>query len=278
MCTYLVDEADGKILAQTDKTFQFLSYGICCSANPAFIYVTDFTNSKIRKFNDQFKEVGQLQTDPKKSAPLSGPCQINVNEFLGQIHVVDQNNFRVVVFDLKTGEYHSEFKLFEEDVVNLTKPAKNSYRMDLTAKLKGYDHVEDKEVRAKIDFKPFGIYSKLERIYITDWNRGLLYMYKSGQNDIYKLERKIQSLFTRPRDVMLDSLDSMLVVDMDKDIFVFLDNKGSYLFETPVPKKSKVGGFLEEKGVFGLVKLENKLIFTSNSTIYICQLSAIIEN
>lgn len=179
---------------------------------------------------------------------------------------------------MKTDEYHSEFKLFEEDLAAITRPAEHSFRMDLTNKLKGDDFVEDPVQRAMIDFKPFGVYSKLERIYVTDWNRGFIYMYKNGLDGNYKLERKIVSKFTRPRDVLLDSLDSMLVVDMDSDCFHFLDNKGEYLFETPIPRVTKSDSYFKEKGVFGLSKLPNMFIFASNSTIYMVKLNALLED
>lgn len=205
-------------------------------------------------------------------------CHDNSYLFLiAQIQVVDQNNCRVVIFDLKTEEYKSEFNLFEEDLNHLTKPEKNTFQMDLTAKLKGDDHIQNKHVRAKLDFKPFAIYSKNERIYITDWNRGYLYVYKNNRDNVYRLERKIESSFTRPRDILLDSLDSMLIVDLDRDIFYFLDNKGTYLFQTKIPKAINAGSHFEERGAFGLVKLENKLIFASNSSIYVCKLNAIID-
>ena len=88
---------------------------------------------------------------------------------------------------------------------------------------------------------------------MTDWNRAVLFIYKNGQDNEWRLERRVESQFSRPRDVLLDSLDSMLVVDMDRDVFCFLDNKGGYLFETNVPKKSTAGSYYEESGVFGLV-------------------------
>ena len=192
--------------------------------------------------------------------------------------MVDQKNCRVLIFDSKTDEYHSEFKLFEEDLAAITRPAEHSFRMDLTNKLKGYDHIQDPVGRAMINFKPFGIYSKLERIYVTDWNRGFVYMYKNGLDGIYKLERKISNKFTRPRDIMLDSLDNMLVVDMDSDCFYFFDNKGHYMFETSIPRITKGDNYFKEIGVFGLAKQPNLFMFASNSTIYICKLSALLED
>jgi hypothetical protein len=199
-------------------------------------------------------------------------------EILEQIHIIDQNNCRVVIFDLKTNEFISEFNLFEEDLNVLTKPEERNPRMDLTAKLKGHDHVENKVVRAKIEFKAFGIYTKNERLYVTDWNRGLLFIYKNGRDEVWRLERKVVGEFSRPRDILLDNLDSMLVADLDNDHIYCLDNKGTFLFKTAVPRKSTPGSFLEEKGVFGLAKLDNKIVFASNSTIYICELNQIIEN
>jgi len=179
---------------------------------------------------------------------------------------------------LKTNEFVSDFALFEEDLKSLTRPEETSLRVDLTAKLKGHDHVENRVVRAKIEFKPFGIYTKNERLYVTDWNRGLLFIYKNGHDEVWRLERKVQGELVKPRDILLDSLDSMLVADLDKDIFYCLDNKGTYLFETAMPKKSASNSLLKEKGIFGLAKLDNRIIFASNSTIYICELKKIVEN
>ncbi len=79
-------------------------------------------------------------------------------------------------------------------------------------------------------------------------------------------------MFSKPRDILLDSLDSMLITDIDKNTFYFLDNKGTYLFETKMPRL-KSQNKDEDKSVFGINRIENnKLIFVTNSSIYICNL------
>ncbi len=80
--TYIVNESDGRLLAQTDKNLKFQSFGICCSYNPNFVYVADFTNNRIRKFDEELKEIGELKIDTKLARHFSGPCQITINEFL----------------------------------------------------------------------------------------------------------------------------------------------------------------------------------------------------
>lgn len=83
-CTYVVNESDGKLLAQTDKNLQFQSFGICCSYSPNFVYVSDFTNNRIRKFDENLKEIGELKIDSKLTKNFSGPCQITINEYLSK--------------------------------------------------------------------------------------------------------------------------------------------------------------------------------------------------
>lgn len=80
MCTYMVNEADGKIVAQTDKKLHVTSYGLCCSFNPTFIYLCDYNHNKIRKFDENLKEVGQLKIDNKNVRGFNGPCQITINQ------------------------------------------------------------------------------------------------------------------------------------------------------------------------------------------------------
>jgi len=79
-----------------------------------------------------------------------------------------------------------------------------------------------------------------------------------------------QKFFRRPRDILLDSLQSILVVDLQRHSLHFMDNKGVYMFETKLPynKKSK------DTGVFGLSRLGNNLVFASSSSVYICYLNA----
>ena len=107
----------------------------------------------------------------------------------------------------------------------------------------------------------------LNRIFITDWERSLLYVYKNRV-----LENKIGGIkmFSKPRDILLDGLDSILITDADREIFCFFDNKGVPLFETKVPKQKSTQSN-NEKGVFGIIKIDSKkLIYASNTSIYIC--------
>jgi len=107
----------------------------------------------------------------------------------------------------------------------------------------------------------------LHRIFITDWERGLLYVYKNRV-----LENKIggTKMFSKPRDILLDSLDSILITDPDREMFCFFDNKGVPLFETKIPKQ-KSSQSNNEKGVFGIIKIDaKKLIYASNTSLYIC--------
>ena len=276
-CSYLVNETDGRIEEHTNKNLSLVSYGICCTSHLTsnIVYITDYNRNMVRKFDENLKELGQLKLE---NDSLNGPCQITINESLEQIYVIDQNNCRIVVFDLKTEEFLSAISLFEEELSSATKSSKR-FRMDLTVRSNSSEYVKQLTERTKLEFKPFAICTKNERIYITDWNRGLLYIYKNNKENVFKLERRFgeSAGFTRPRDILLDSLDSILVADLDKDTFYVLDNKGVYLFETKVPKSSKPGSYFEEKGVYGLLKAENKIIFASNSSIYICNLNAISE-
>lgn len=107
------------------------------------------------------------------------------------------------------------------------------------------------------------------RFYVTDWLRGLVYIYKNNV-----LERKCvnKKVFRRTRDLALDSLGNILVTDMDKNCFYVLDNKGTFLFETKAPKYK--GGARNERGIFGLTTVpnSNKLVFASNCSVYVVDL------
>lgn len=271
----LIDESDGHIVKETNIK-NLICYGVACTSFTSpnnkpvsnFIYVSDYANNVIHKLDENLTEVKQIKISKSGLTPLNGPCQIAINNNLEQIQLIDQNNCRLVVFDLKTEEYLSELNLFEED---LQKTAKyfQEFKMDLTAKTTGPDPIDLVKERTKLEFKPFGLYSKNERVYITDWNRGFVYIYKN-----HKLERRIgggRKFFTRPRDILLDSLDSILVSDLDHDSFYFLDNKGFLLFETKMPKPKNENARYE-KGAYGIIQIENRLVFARNSAIFICNL------
>ncbi len=274
----LLNESDGEFVKEVEIK-NLVSYGVCCTSFaspninkpvPNFIYVSDYANNCVRKLDSDLKEVKQLKITKSGLTPLNGPCQITINTTLEQIQLIDQNTCRLVVFDLKSEEFLQELKLFEEDLLKTAKYFQE-FKMDLTAKpTTSVDPVELVKERTKLEFKPFGIYSKNERVYITDWNRGFLYIYKNN-----KLERKIgggRKFFTRPRDILLDSLDSILVTDLDNDSFFFLDNKGFMLFETKLPKDAN-NMIRHEKGAYGVVQIENKIIFARNSFIVVCNLN-----
>ena len=79
-------------------------------------------------------------------------------------------------------------------------------------------------------------------------------------------------MFSKPRDILLDSLDSMLITDTEREVLCFHDNKGVPLFETNIPK-SKSTQTSNEKGIFGVTQIGNKkLVFVSNTSIYICNI------
>jgi hypothetical protein len=228
--------------------------------------LSDYTNNVIRKYDENLNELKQLNINPEKSSSLlNGPCGIMINNELEQIHCVDQKNQRLVRFDLKTDEYVSEFRLFQEDVLTMTKYAQVNTH-DLSRRIALHDQKESLKNQMELDFWPFGLFTKNERIYVTDWFRSFLYIYKNDS-----LEAKIggEKVFGRPRDILLDSLQSILVVDSQRYSLHFMDNKGAYLFETKLPyaKKSK------ERGVFGLSRLGNNLVFASSSSVYICYLN-----
>ena len=81
-CTFIIDEATGEIVAELDKKLRFEAYGIACTQNPNFIYISDYTNNMVRKFDTSLKQVGELKLDTKISKHYNGPCQISLNSFL----------------------------------------------------------------------------------------------------------------------------------------------------------------------------------------------------
>ena len=263
----MINESDGEIIKEI-KNSNIISYGICCTNKPSnnFIYVSDYNHNTIRKYDENLNELKTLKAK-SDSAQLKSPCGISINHQTEQLFVVDQKNCRIVVFDIKTDEQVDEFKLFEEELTQATKYAK-LYQIDLSAKVRVEDHLDEIKMRTKLEFCPFGIYTKGDRVYVTDWNRGLICVYKNAI-----LERKIggRKYFTRPRDLVLDSVDSMLVTDLDRDTFYFLDNKGVILFETK-PPRVKNGAKGEEKGLFGINRYENSIVYATNMAIYICNL------
>ena len=105
---------------------------------------------------------------------------------------------------------------------------------------------------------------------MTDWERGFLYIYKNKV-----LEKKIggNKMFSKPRDILLDSLDSILITDSDREMLCFHDNKGVPLFETKMPKQKANQSYGVEKGVFGVTQIGGKkLVLVSNTSIYICNI------
>ena len=264
----MLNESDGEIVKEL-KNSNIVSYGICCTNKPNgnnFIYVSDHSHNLVRKFDENLNELKTLKAKADM-LQIKGPCGISINSQTEQLLVVDQKNSRVLGFDLKTDECVSEIKLFEEELSQAVKYL-HEYPMDLSAKVRKEENLDAIKQRTKLEFWPFGLSAKGDRIYVTDWNRGVLCVYKNGL-----LERKIggKKYFSRPRDILLDSVDSMLVTDLDRDTFYFLDNKGSLLFETK-PPKSKHATKGEEKGIFGVCRFENSIVFASNMSIFICNL------
>ncbi|CAF0996856.1 unnamed protein product [Brachionus calyciflorus] len=261
---FLLDE-NGKLIKEVHLAKNLESYGLCSTSKSSgnFVYLSDYSNHIIRKYDENLKELKQISHD------LSSPCGISINNELNLLQVVDQNSYRVVSFDLKTDEFVSEFKLFQDDLEMASKYSIPN-QIDLSNQVNYEEYLEKTRKRAELDFRPFGLISKGERIYVTDWQRGLLYIYKSG-----KLEKKIgerAKMFTKPRDIQLDSLDSILVSDFDSRSFYFMDNKGVFLFESKLPKSKNSKN---EKGIYGVDKIENtKLVFATNSSIYVCNLQA----
>ena len=157
----IISESDHQLIKEAKVNYA--TYGIGCTNKPNnnHIYVSDYTNNVVRKYDENLNEIGKLKLKDDV-APLSGPCGIVVNSELEQIQVVDQKNCRVVYFDLKTDEYLSEFKLFQDDLVEATKYLKPTSH-DLSAMVKLEDFVGRVKARCELDFWPFGIYTKNER-------------------------------------------------------------------------------------------------------------------
>ena len=255
-CTiYVLNENDNQIIK--DLKVSWISYGICCTNKPTnnFIYFTDHTNNKIRKFDENLNEI-KVFTTPEDAKPINEPCGIAINFEFERIDVVDQKNHRVVSFDLKTDTFVSEMPLYDEVFVKkIKKPT-----VDLVLKNENFENEIFSYGKKKlINCWPFGIASKNERIFVTDWSRNFIYIYKNGN-----LENKIcgHKLFTRIRDIVIDSLDSILVTDTyRKSIFVF-DNRGVFLMETKVPIQD------EEDTIYGVSKVDNtKLAFAMVSIV-----------
>ena len=114
---------------------------------------------------------------------------------------------------------------------------------------------------------PFGIATKNERIFVTDWSRNFVYIYKNG-----RLENTIcgYKFSTRIRDIVIDSLDSILVTDTYRKSILIYDNRGIFLMETKIP----INNENEDESVYGVCKIDNsKLVFATNSSIIICNLN-----
>ena len=282
---FVLNEADGQLVKEL--RVDYLTYGVCCHSqaqpaankpNVSFVYVSDYTHNKVLKYDENLKLVKEL-VPPANTLQFNRPCQIAINTDLEQIQVVDQKNCRIVFFDLKNDEYESDFKLFQDDLAKATKfPLPN--RMDLSADMSIEEYHDLVRERVSLEFWPFGLYTKNERLFVTDWNRSSLYVYKN-----HKLEKKFggldKRLMCKPRDMLLDSLDSIMIADNDRESLVVLDHKGVPLFETKLPriKTSKralmtKNGSMVEPGIFGINRIEhNKLLVATNSHVIICHLA-----
>jgi hypothetical protein len=196
--------------------------------------------------------------------------------------VVDQKNCRVVAFDLETEKYAGEIALFGEDVKTHVKYFRPN-QFDLSVNVKLETEVSKLVHRLGLDFWPFGLCTRGERVYVTDWHRGMMYVYKKGELE-WRLTAplvnndKMRKNMSRPRDVLLDSLDSLLITDLDRNSFCFFDHKGAFLFETQVPAGGlrRGGSAVEnESGIVGVCKIEsNRLIYASNTAVYVLHLNA----
>jgi hypothetical protein len=87
--------------------------------------------------------------------------------------VIDQNNCRVVFFDLANEAYVDELKLFKSDLVEVTQFL-HSLNYDIEHRHRIGDHIEHIYERMKLDYWPFGLCTNGERVYVTDWFRGSL--------------------------------------------------------------------------------------------------------
>jgi hypothetical protein len=190
--------------------------------------------------------------------------------------VIDQNNCRVVAFDLATEQYVAEIALFTEDLKRHVKYFRPN-QFDLSVSVQVEAEIDKLVHRLGLDFWPFGLCSRGERVYVTDWHRGMLYVYKKGELE-WKLTAPLvnndlrRKNMSRPRDVMLDSLDSLLITDLDRNSFCFLDHKGVHLFETKVPQMDRSES---ENGIFGVTKIEsNRIVYATNTAVYVLHLNA----
>jgi len=83
--------------------------------------LSDYTSNLIRKYDKSLNELKQLNINPEKSSNcLNRPCSIMINNELERVH---QKKRRLIRFDLKTDKYLSEFHLFQEDILDMTKYA-----------------------------------------------------------------------------------------------------------------------------------------------------------
>lgn len=260
-CLCLLNESDGQLLKELPITYT--TYSLCCTTKSAqnHIYVSDYDHSLIRKYDENLNEIKNIRINE-----LSGPCGIAINNELKQLQVIDQNNNRILFLDLNTEELVGEFKLFQEDLEHSVKHVQ-PIAHDLSVRINFDDHIDSVKKRVELDFRPFGLCNRNERFYVTDWQRGHVYIYK---NNVLEKKCSNKKLFRRPRDLILDSVGNIIVTDVDRNSMFVLDNKGTFLFETKVPKfKGR-----HEKGIFGIVAVpnSNRLIFASNTSLYLLDL------
>lgn len=254
---FIINESDGQLIKELNHK-KYLSYGLCCTkkASNNYIYVTDHSHNCIRKYDENLNELKVLETPE----PMNGPCQLAINKSVDRLDVVDQKNHRIVQFSLQNDEYIGEFRLykglFDKDV---KKPLAVISLNSVTERQNAKD-----DAGKLIDCWPFGIYSKKERIYVTDWSTNCIFVYKN-QNLEFKIDAgKIGVV--RMRDILIDSVDSILISDIyKKSVFIF-DNRGSLQMEVKLPFHSSK----QENGIFGFCKIDsNYLVFASNSKVYI---------
>jgi hypothetical protein len=67
---FVLNEADGQLIREATLD-SLITYGIACTNKPTqnFIYVSDYANNLIRKFDENLKEVKVLKPKPTEELP-----------------------------------------------------------------------------------------------------------------------------------------------------------------------------------------------------------------